>query len=250
MGALTALGINGGNFFVNLVCFGIAFLIIVKFVLAPVNKMLDRRKSIIEKGLADAAAAEEAKKNAADESQKILNEAKEKSDAILSEAAKKADALKADYKAVVDQQAAKETAIARENINKERTQILSDMRGQIVDIAMNGAKKLVDESLLGDNAKQQKVVSDILSGLRDGKKADFSMVPDGVQKLDVTTAIPLTEDEKKETAALFDGKLSKNVKIQYSVNPAIIGGMILRADEYLLDVSVSGTSEKLREGIA
>ena len=50
--------------------------------------------------------------------------------------------------------------------------------------------------------------------------------------------------------ALVDGKLSKNVKIQYSVNPAIIGGMILRADEYLLDVSVSGTSEKLREGIA
>ena len=246
---MEALGINAGNLFVNIICFAIAYLIIAKLIVKPIKKMTDNRKEVIDKGIADAKIAADLRENALQESEKILNAAREESARMLKEATDQIAQMKEDYRKTVDAEVSKELRDSREYLNKERELMLSNLRGQIIDLSISGAKKILGEELSMDEAKQHKLLNDLFTGIKDGSIPGIDRLPNNLTKIEVTTAVPLTDEERAIVEAQLSGKLAEGVVINYVVDPRILGGIIIHSGDYLIDGSVLGKAQDLKEAL-
>ncbi|HOG22335.1 MAG TPA: F0F1 ATP synthase subunit B [Flexilinea sp.] len=246
---MEALGINAGNLFVNIICFAIAYLIIAKLIVKPIKKMTDNRKEVIDKGIADAKIAADLRENALQESEKILNAAREESARMLKEATDQIAQMKEDYRKSVDAEVSKELRDSREYLNKERELMLSNLRGQIIDLSISGAKKILSEELSMDEAKQHKLLNDLFTGIKDGSIPGIDRLPNNLTKMEVTTAVPLTDEERAIVEAQLSGKLAEGVVINYVVDPRILGGIIIHSGDYLIDGSVLGKAQDLKEAL-
>ncbi len=246
---MEALGINAGNLFVNIICFAIAYLIIAKLIVKPIKKMTDNRKEVIDKGIADAKIAADLRENALQESEKILNAAREESAKMLKEATDQIAQMKEDYRKTVDAEVSKELRDSREYLNKERELMLSNLRGQIIDLSISGAKKILGEELSMDEAKQHKLLNDLFTGIKNGSIPGIDRLPNNLTKMEVTTAVPLTDEERAIVEAQLSGKLAEGVVINYVVDPKILGGIIIHSGDYLIDGSVLGKAQDLKEAL-
>lgn len=61
---------------------------------------------------------------------------------------------------------------------------------------------------------------------------------DGIATAYVTSAVDLTEEEKKALAEKLENKLSRKVELICDVDPAILGGIIVKADGNVMDGSL------------
>lgn len=68
----------------------------------------------------------------------------------------------------------------------------------------------------------------------------------GVEEAEVVTAIPLEADELDRLRARLRAARGKEVRLRHRVDPAILGGLIIRMGDQLLDGSVRGGLEQLR----
>jgi F-type H+-transporting ATPase subunit b len=246
---MEALGINAGNLLVNIVCFGIAWLIIARLIVNPIRKMIDNRKAVIDQGLEDAKVAADTRENALNEAETILSDAKAKSAQILKEAADQAAQLKQDYQTSVDEKVNEELRNTKDYLAKERELMLNNLRSQIIDLSISGAKKIIGEDLQLDQEKQRRLLSDFFTGIKDGTITSVDQLPDNLAAIEVTTAIPLLRDEKVLTDAQLIGKLQAGGRIDYQVDPKILGGMIIHSGDYLIDASVLGKAQDLKAAL-
>ena len=67
--------------------------------------------------------------------------------------------------------------------------------------------------------------------------------------VEVTTAVDLSEVEKQALVAKLTGQFGSNLAIQYHKNPAILGGMIIRAGDKLMDGSVASRLQEMRQAL-
>ena len=65
----------------------------------------------------------------------------------------------------------------------------------------------------------------------------------------VTAAQPLTDAQRRELVAQLAQQTGKDVTLEEAVDPAIIGGLVIKIGDQLLDVSVAGTLRRLREQV-
>ncbi|MCC3377175.1 F0F1 ATP synthase subunit delta [Cohnella sp. REN36] len=61
----------------------------------------------------------------------------------------------------------------------------------------------------------------------------------------VTSAKPLTDEEKSRLAAQFGGKIGKTVRVDNTVDPSILGGLTVRIGDTLYDGSLRGKLDRL-----
>ena len=64
--------------------------------------------------------------------------------------------------------------------------------------------------------------------------------------VELTTARELTDDEAKQIVAQIEKAAGRKVEATRSVDPSIVGGIVLRAGSYRVDASVRGRLERLR----
>lgn len=69
----------------------------------------------------------------------------------------------------------------------------------------------------------------------------------GIVIADVTTAVPLDAAGEKMIQQQLSDLVGKNVEIRTQVDPAIIGGMVARIEDNLIDGSVSNQLRRLHE---
>jgi F-type H+-transporting ATPase subunit b len=115
---------------------------------------------------------------------------------------------------------------ARVQAEEERNRILAEARDDIVALALAAAERLVRDTL---DEKQQRA---ILKRFFAGVPAEAKGLGDRVL---VVSAVPLTDDEKAEVAKITGAK-----EVEYKVDPSILGGMIVRAGDKVVDGSVRG----------
>jgi ATP synthase F1 delta subunit len=64
---------------------------------------------------------------------------------------------------------------------------------------------------------------------------------------EVTTAVPLTDEERAMTLKRLQEITGKKVLLSEKVDPSIIGGMRIIVGDKLLDLSLRGHLERIRE---
>jgi F-type H+-transporting ATPase subunit delta len=72
----------------------------------------------------------------------------------------------------------------------------------------------------------------------------------GVLEADVTVARPVTEAERQEILQRLRTLTGKEVQIQVGVDPAILGGVVVRIGDQVIDASVAGRLDRLRQDLA
>ncbi len=239
---MEALGINLGYLLVQIFSFGLLFIVLKAWVYNPLIDMLENRRNSIAKGIVDASVASEARSNAEVEAEKIIAEAQAKASEIMREATTRAEEASRDLQVAVDKEAARARTEALAEIEQEREAILGEVRGQIAALSMAATQKLVGEVL--DAKRQRALIDEFFSGVKAGRvtvvepaKGDFAVV---------TSALPLTA---KEQTTIKKDVLGGKGEIDYKVDPSILGGLVVKVGDKVLDGSVAGQLEAMRQSL-
>lgn len=222
-GPLDALGINVGFLLSQMLNFIIILFVLSFFVWGPMTNSLDQRSAKIAQGLEDAAKAAEARRNAEVEADKILAQARTEANQVIEEARGRgedqAKAIQNEARTESDKIREEARANARGEIEAE----LAGLRGQVSTISIAVAQRLLGEAL--DAKKQQALIDDF-----------FSKVPADAKSLtgsvEVVSAMPLSEAEQAKVKSEIGGDVT------FSVNPNILGGLVVRAGDRVIDGSV------------
>lgn len=141
--------------------FIVFFVLIWTFAFKPVSKMLEDRRERIEQGLKDAEQARRDRENAEAERVATLAEARKEANDILTRAQKVAqDTRDADLAATraeldrIREQAASE-------IEAEKQRAVAELRGEVADLALAAAGRVLGESLTDD--RQRRLVREFLA---------------------------------------------------------------------------------------
>jgi F-type H+-transporting ATPase subunit b len=241
MEALANLGINPGFLVVFALYFFLVMFVLTRWAYTPVINGLENRKRRIAQGLEDARVAAEARANAEAEARKIVADAQAEANKRVSEAVQRAEKSAADVRAAADAERTRIINAAQDDITAQRNQMLADLRGQVAALAMAAANKVVGASM--DEQRQRALIDEFFSGVKGGRVALEAGSMDG-QTVEVTSALPLT-DAEKSTVQRDLGAASVN----YRVDPDILGGLVIRAGDKVVDGSVAGKLEGLRQAV-
>lgn len=129
----------------NMINLIVLYLLLKHFLFKPVTAIMEKRRKIIEDGLADARSKEQEALELRREYEKSLEGARTQSDQILEQARKDA---KQEYDRILGDasvQAGKLLKQARETMDLEREQTLRDMKSEIAGLAMTAAEKILKE---------------------------------------------------------------------------------------------------------
>lgn len=245
---MEALGINLGYLVVQILNFIILMFILRWWVYTPVVKLLTERSERIAKGLEDARVASEARENAEKDAEKIMAEAQTKSSEVIRKASQRAEEAGRDIKASADADLTKIRADAIADAEQERNRILGEVRGQVAALAMAATQKLVGETLT--DKRQRALIDEFFSGVKSGKVTVLAGEKVEGGSAVVTSALPLTKKEEEAVKKDVIAKLgSKKAKVSFEIDPAILGGLVVRIGDKLLDGSVSGQLESMRQNL-
>ena len=233
---MEALGINLGYLLTQILGITALLLILSAFVYKPMLRVLDERKARIAKGLEDARQAAIARENADMEAKRVLDEARAEASNIRREAVVAAEGAAKDVEAKAREDAKAIMANAQTEATEERNRILADLRGQVAAISIAAANKLVGESL--DEKRQHQLINDF-----------FSRVPAEVagmqgETAEITSALPLTDAERQSATRMLGAK-----DVQFKVDPSILGGLVVRVGDRVVDDSVSNRMSALQESL-
>jgi len=240
---LEALGLNLPFFLVQLVNLIIVYVVIVKWVVGPIVGMLEKRRETIANGLEDARVAAEARANAEKEAEKILAEAQAKASQVVREATERAESAGRDVKAAADVESKKAAEKALQGVEEERNRILGDLRGQVAALSIAATQKLLGEAL--DEKRQHILIDEFFSGVKSGKIVMMEDAKLSGTAAEITSALPLTKDEQETVKKDVLAKTGAQA-VSFRVDPAILGGLVVKVGDKVLDGSVSGKLEGLR----
>jgi F-type H+-transporting ATPase subunit b len=242
---LDALGINLGYLLVQIFNFLILFVVLRKWVFAPIIKLLERRRETISQGVEDARIAAEARANAEVEAEKVLAEAQQQAAHVIREAAGRGEQVEQEIKVAAESEAAtiREAAIAEAEQIKD--QALSELRGQVAALAIAAAQKVIGDSL--DEKRQHALIEEFFSGVKKGKVVVLEGESISGANAEVMSALPLTKKEQDAVKKDVVSQLGESATISFRVDPSILGGLVIRIGDKVLDGSVSGKLENLRQ---
>ncbi len=243
---MEALGINPGFLLVQIVNLIIAYVVVAKWIVGPILGMLEKRRETIAQGLEDARVAAEARASAEKEAEKIIAEAQAKASAVVRESTERAESAARDIKAAADATAAKAAEKKLAEVEEERGRILGDLRGQVAALAISATQKLVGESL--DEKRQHALLDEFFSGVKAGKVVVMEAASVSGASAEVTSALPLTPAEQESVKKDVLAK-SGAAAVAFRVDPTILGGLVIKVGDKVLDGSVAGKLEGLRSNL-
>lgn len=245
---MEALGINLGYLLVQIFNFAILLLVLRAWAIEPIINMLEKRRETIEKGIEDARIAAEARANAEQEAEAILTDARAKANQVIRDATERAEVVAQEIKTVADEEAADSKEAALAEAQQERDRILADVRGQVASLAIAAAQKLIGESL--DDQRQHSLLDEFFSGVRAGKVVVLEESSLAGTSAEVTSALPLTNDEQETIKRDILSRIGQAATVTFRVDPSILGGIIIRVGDKVLDSSISGQLSDLKQSLS
>lgn len=228
---LTPLGINGGLLIVHTFNFILVMALLTVLLWRPAVNMLDARALKIQKGLEDAAAAARARQSAEADVAKIMADARTESNKLIEEARGRADEVSKSLNIEARTAADKIRTDAQAESLTARNAELAGLRERVVDISMAVAGRILGENI--DARKQSELVSNF-----------FSNVPTAARnmggQIEVVSAMPLNETEQNNARTALGAS-----DVTFSVDPSILGGVVVRSNNKVVDGSVKNSLNNL-----
>ncbi|CAN5607164.1 hypothetical protein BH20CHL7_BH20CHL7_03370 [soil metagenome] len=131
------------------------------FAFKPLARSLDDRKAAIEQGLKDAEQARRDRESAEAERVATLAEARREANDILARAQKVAQESRDTDIAATREELERMRVRATAEIEAEKTRAIADLRGEVADLALLAAGRVVGETMSDD--RQRRLVTDFLA---------------------------------------------------------------------------------------
>ncbi len=244
---MAQLGLNLGYLLVQIICFLIIFVVVRAWIVKPLLGMLEKRRAKLEQQLEDARVAAEARANAEQEAAKIIIDAQTKAAHIINEATERADAAMEDVKAEAEKGIAKEREAVMADVEEERNRILADLRGQVAALSIAAAQRLIGKAV--DAKRQHALLDEFFSGVKSGKLVVLEGADLAGDSAEVTSALPLSKEEQAAVKMNVLDKMGAKANVEFRVDPQILGGLVIRVGDKVLDGSVSGQLEGLHKSL-
>ncbi len=244
---MDALGISLGYLLVQILNFAIIFVVLRAWVYKPILGLLEKRRAAIAQGLEDARVASEARQNAEREAEEIIAEAQAKASQIVRDASERAEHQARELIVEAESDAAKKAEEAKVDAEHERERLLGELRGQVASLAMAAAQKLISASL--DQQRQRALIDEFFSGVQSGKVVVVEGEKLAGASAEVTSALPLTAEEKDAVKKDVLSKIGSQATVTFRVDPSILGGLVIRVGDKVLDGSVAGKLETMRQSL-
>jgi len=243
---LEKLGLNLGYLLLQIFNFFILFVVLRAWVYKPILGLLDKRRQTIAQGLEDARVAAEARAAAEKEAAKIVADAQAEASKVVREASERAQGVAKEVKAEAEAEAAKAHATALAEAEAERNRILGDLRGQVAALSIAATQKLVGDTL--DVKRQHALLDEFFSGVKAGKVVVLEDASFKGESAEVTSALPLTDGEQESVKNDVLAKVGAQA-VSFRVDPSILGGLVIKVGDKVMDGSVAGKLDGLRQNL-
>jgi F-type H+-transporting ATPase subunit b len=244
---MEALGINLGFLIFQILNFTIMVILLYAWAYKPIIGALEKRKQKIAQGMEDARVAAEARANAEAEARQIIAQAQAEASQKVRESSDRADAAGRDILAQAEADAAKVRQAALADAQHDRDRILTDLRSQVAALALAAAQKLVGEAL--DEKRQHALIDEFFSGVKAGKVVVLEGADLRGASSEIVSALPLTDAEKDSVRQDIVSRVGSQT-VTFRVDPAILGGLIVKVGDKVVDGSVAGQLETLRQSLS
>ena len=168
--ALAAAASKGGLTDINLmltvltlVLFGLFALVLGKLGWKPLLDMIEERERGIRQSVEGAQKANTEAQALLVQHKETMREAAQQREELIKQAFADAEATRANLTAQAKADAEKQMQKAREQIQREKQLALQEIRGEIAELAIGAASKIVQSSLTED--AQRKLVDEFIEGL-------------------------------------------------------------------------------------
>ena len=245
---MEGLGLSLGYVLVQIISFLVMLVILRAWAYKPILKMLEDRRNRIAQGLEDARIAAEARANAEKEAEKVLADAQKGISQKLREATERAEETALEIKAEAEKEAAEIREAATAEAEQAKTQALGELRGQVAALAIAAAHKLIGEAL--DDKHQHALIEEFFSGVKAGKVTLLEDEALTGASAEITSALPLTSTEQDTVRSEIVERIGSGATVGFRVDPNILGGLVIRVGDKVLDSSVSGKLEGLRQSLS
>jgi len=236
---LDKLGLNLGYLLVQIFNFMILIVVLRVWVYKPILGLLERRRENIAQGLEDARVAAEARASAEKEAAKIIADAQAEASKIVRDANERAQGVTKEVKAEAEAEAAKVRETALGDAEIERNRILGDLRGA-------ATQKLVGEAL--DDKRQRALLDEFFSGVKSGKVVVLDDASFKGEAAEVVSALPLTDAEQDTVKKDVLTKVGAQA-VTFRVDPSILGGLVIKVGDKVMDGSVAGKLSDLGQNL-
>jgi len=243
---LEKLGLNLGYLLLQIFNFFILFVILRVWVYKPILGLLDKRRQTIAQGLEDARVAAEARASAEKEAAKIIADAQAEASKIVREANERAQGVAKEVKTEAEAEAAKAREAALAEADAEHNRILGDLRSQVAALSISATQKLVGEAL--DEKRQRALLDEFFSGVKSGNVVVLDSVTFKGESAEVTSALPLTDKEQDTVKSEVLAKVGAQA-VSFRVDPSILGGLVIKVGDKVMDGSVAGKLDSLRQNL-
>ena len=143
----------------------ILFMLMKKFFFKPVKKMIDSRQKEIDDIYEDAANTKIQAENLKTEYEKHMAAAREEANTIVTEAQKRAQTFSDEIINEAHDKSASIIAKAEKDMQQEHKKVLSDVKGEISEMAVMIAEKVVEKDL--NASDHEKLIEQFIDGVGD-----------------------------------------------------------------------------------
>jgi F-type H+-transporting ATPase subunit b len=164
---LEALGINGPFLLAQIVNFALMFVLLRMFLYEPILNMLAQRRERIRESLSAAETAQAEVQATTQRSEEEIARARREGQEIIARAREAAEREAQTRAAEIIARAEAEAGRMREEISFERQQMVSELRGQVAELSLAVAQKVIGQAL--NTADQRKLVDKFLAEVGDLK---------------------------------------------------------------------------------
>jgi len=140
--------------FWSIIVFGLLLFVIWRFVARQVNNMLKKRKNEIQEMVNSAEQQKDAAERYLEEKKQELEDARKRSQAIIEGSKEEAKKIKDEIEEQANQKSKTILEAAQNEIKAERERSVKAVRDEIVDIALDAAKKIIGKSLSKEDHKK------------------------------------------------------------------------------------------------
>ncbi len=155
------------NFNATLIGQSIAFFVFVwfcmKFVWPPIMQALNDRKTKIADGLAAAERGLKERELAENHAKEVLVDAKRQAAEIISQAQKRGNEIVEEAKGQARDEGQRLLEAARSEIGQEMSRARDELRGQVVQLAVVGARKVLEKEV--NAADHERLLKDVAAQL-------------------------------------------------------------------------------------